>query len=266
MCGILRNERYLEGGTTFQMNNRKHINKKKVRYTVMMVPNNGGIVKQFKFSINVFIRIIVTMVVIIALLSLYAVYCTQAMNGVHLSIGNSDVQLQEATAENEQLKAENTELSSAVNSLNEELAEADKEKQLAEVTLSEQSIPTGFPLDGSASLIQDQAAAQGNDTALEDDKRVVFTATVGTAVMAAGTGVVSYVSDDANYGHVITIDHQNGYETIYYTSANVRVKKGDEVIKGDIICIMITENELLAYQIKQDGAFIDPMSLMEIAG
>ncbi|HKM22014.1 MAG TPA: M23 family metallopeptidase [Lachnospiraceae bacterium] len=242
--------------------------KKKDRYDVMMLPSDGGKVRQFKFSMNAFIRGIVTLVVVIALLVCYSVYCTQAMQGVHLSIGSTGEKLQKVTDENAALAAENAELSEAVNALNTVIADMEKEAQVAQVTKSEQSIPTGFPLDGSASLMSEQdAAAVGEATpAPGDDKRVVFTATVGTAVMAAGTGVVSEVSDEGTYGHVIKIDHQNGYETIYYTSANVRVMQGDEVEKGDVICIMTMDSELLAYQIMQDGQYIDPMSLMEIAG
>lgn len=249
-------------------NSKQQKKRKKDRYDVMMLPSDGGKVKQFKFSMNVFIRSIVTLVVLFALLICYSVYCTQAIQGVHSSIGSADEKLQKIKDENTKLVAENAELSEAINSLNTVIADMEKEAQVAEVTKSEQSIPTGFPLDGSASLMNDRDAENvGNATpAPGDDKRVVFTATVGTAVMAAGTGIISEVSDEGTYGHVIKIDHQNGYETIYYSSANVRVMQGDEVEKGDVICIMTQDNELLAYQIMQDGKYIDPMSLMEIAG
>lgn len=240
--------------------------KKKGRYDVMMLPSDGGKVKQFRFSMNFFVRGMVTLVVLIALLVCYCVYCTNEIRGVSLNAGSADEKMQKVEDENKKLTAENAELSETVNDLNTVIADMEKEAQVAQVTKSEQSIPTGFPLDGSASLADEPAPDGEAVPAPGNDKRVVFTATVGTAVMAAGTGIVSEVSDEGNYGHVIKIDHQNGYETIYYTSANVRVMEGDEVEKGDVICIMTMDSELLAYQIMKDGKYIDPMSLMEIAG
>ena len=58
----------------------------------------------------------------------------------------------------------------------------------------------------------------------------------GTAVFATAEGVVKSLSEkNSTHGKAITIDHGNGYETSYSHLLDIRVKKGSQVKRGDII-------------------------------
>ncbi len=63
-----------------------------------------------------------------------------------------------------------------------------------------------------------------------------FTAPHGTAIQATGKGVVIRVQKRrTGYGNNIIIDHGFGYTTLYAHMAEVHVKKGDKVTKGQMI-------------------------------
>ena len=71
-------------------------------------------------------------------------------------------------------------------------------------TLEKQSLPTEFPLTGSASM----------EEVSEGDPMCIFHASVGTTVVAAASGTVIAINDDEIYGHSVWVDHGNGYVTI----------------------------------------------------
>lgn len=62
---------------------------------------------------------------------------------------------------------------------------------------------------------------------------------VGTPVYATADGVVSSVisTPSGNFGRVITIAHNYGFETVYAHLSKINVKIGDIVSKGDIVAL-----------------------------
>jgi len=67
-------------------------------------------------------------------------------------------------------------------------------------------------------------------------KGIDFTAPKGTAIQATGKGVVKRVQKKKyGYGNNIIIDHGFGYTTLYAHMAEINVKKGDKVTKGQKI-------------------------------
>lgn len=234
--------------------------------SIMFVPENGGKIRTIKSSVNAMVRTAVTVIAVVAILISYCVFTVQIVRDAYYNRSAGNAKLQVVVDENTSLRNENAELSAVVNDLNDALAAMEKEAQLEEVTRSEQAVPKGFPLDGSAVLATQQTIQNTEETHLEEANQVAFMTNIGTAVMATGSGTIEAIEEDPIYGPVIRINHGNGYETIYYTSATIRVTQGAQVNKGDVIGIMTTEGELLTYEIKLDGQFIDPMTMMEIAG
>ena len=57
----------------------------------------------------------------------------------------------------------------------------------------------------------------------------------GTPVLAAASGIVDDIDEDLNYGRYITIDHQNGYETLYAHMESFYVDEGEYVVTGALI-------------------------------
>lgn len=122
--------------------------------------------------------------------------------------------------------------------------------------LENQSLPTEFPLNGSASM---QEVTEG-------DPMCLFTASEGTMVVATASGTVTAVNDDADYGHSVWIDHGNGYVTIYRNKGDVIVKQGDQVVQGTSLFLVTKDNTTLGYQMKKDDVFINPMEMLAISG
>ncbi len=59
--------------------------------------------------------------------------------------------------------------------------------------------------------------------------------TVGSDVLAADGGVVTYSGYNGAYGYLIIVDHQNGMETRYAHNSKLLVSEGDEVFQGQHI-------------------------------
>ena len=57
----------------------------------------------------------------------------------------------------------------------------------------------------------------------------------GTPIRAAASGIVFYAGWSTAYGNVMLIDHGNGLMTMYAHQSRFALKKGDEVVVGDVI-------------------------------
>lgn len=152
-------------------------------------------------------------------------------------------------AEIEALNAKIEVLSAAVNEQSQTAGEL-------QAQLEEQSLPTDYPLTGSA----------GIEEITEGDPMVVFNASDGSTVIASAKGVVLSVEDDENYGKCIVVDHGNGYQSVYRNGGEAQVKAGDEVAKGTTLFLVSENNKKLVYQITKDGSYINPMEMLSING
>lgn len=244
-----------------QLDTKKKAVKRTTRYTVMLIPDSTDNARSFELTFDQLMRWGVSAAaVIIVVVSLLI---SSAVKNYKLAHGDGGVKAQIAELENENalLSQEKEELNAQVASLSGALETKQNEEQKAEEAALAEAVPTGLPLDGTAVLIQDPNAPEGQTTG-----RVVFTAISGTAVVAAGSGTVTEVTADADYGNVVVIDHGNGYQTTYRTAASIRVKAGAEVRQNEVIGVMTEDDGLLAYEIVKDGAPVDPLEIMEIAG
>ncbi|MBR3843803.1 MAG: M23 family metallopeptidase [Christensenellaceae bacterium] len=89
----------------------------------------------------------------------------------------------------------------------------------------------------------------------------------GSEVLAASSGKVSRVYDDATKGFVIEIVHNNGAKTIYAGFAEVSVSEEAKVSSGDVIGKLGTppfesaNGPHLHFEYIKDGKFCDPAAL-----
>ena len=94
---------------------------------------------------------------------------------------------------------------------------------------------------------------------------VDYTVPEGTRVFVTADGVVkSAVSKKtSSTGLSVTIDHQNGYQTIYNHLSKITVRKGQKVRQGDIIALTgnsgLSLSPHLHYEITHNGEHIDPI-------
>lgn len=279
------------------MKQKRH--KRKATYTVMVIDNRAdGKAHQFRMS-HIMIPVIICSLVCVVIV------CVAYTTGYRYFYQGTQETLQEQTIsseELEQLRTTNAELSSQNESLQQQVtvlssAVASKDERLEAVDAENEAkaTPTGFPLDGTASIeyygvveknqeeqtdeitqeeVNDEAELVQMDAVTEqmtvqepepDEFIVVFGAGSGTAVIAAGAGSVRLVTEDEEYGYRVEIDHGNGYVSVYRNESAPKVKEGADIARGTII-FELSDSQKVGYQILLDDVFIDPMDMMEIYG
>ena len=87
----------------------------------------------------------------------------------------------------------------------------------------------------------------------------------GTPVLAGADGVVvKAVKNGKREGSSVTIDHKNGYVTVYNHLGNIKVRKGQKVKQGDKIAeVGLTGMSFaphLHYEVWYNGKVMDPMN------
>lgn len=234
-------------------------NKKRNKFVFMMVREHedGSIgSRHFSSSLCEFIAI-----VFFAFLVFFI--CKLVYDGI--TISKLTAQVDELKNENnllqereESLLIENKTLSDTVSYTSSTLVQkvATEEAQNKEET--ENAIPKGFPLSGSASM---------EPTELDGKPILKFTAQMtGVKIVTSGTGVVIGIEEDAEYGNRVIIDHQNGYKSIYRNAGKVLVKVNESHEKGYPLFMVESNNKEMGYQIMKDEEYIDPSTVIEING
>ncbi len=89
-----------------------------------------------------------------------------------------------------------------------------------------------------------------------------FTAARGTKIRAAGDGIVYASVRTPAYGNLIKLHHGAGLETRYAHASKLLVKKGERVVKGQVIALVGSTGRStgphLHYEIRLNGHPLDP--------
>lgn len=90
-------------------------------------------------------------------------------------------------------------------------------------------------------------------------------AAAGTAVLAGADGVVANAAKKGKReGSSITIDHKNGYVTVYNHLGDIKVRRGQKVKQGDVIAQVGMSGMSFAphlhYEVWYNGKVMDPMN------
>ena len=93
-------------------------------------------------------------------------------------------------------------------------------------------------------------------------------APTGTPVSAAAGGTVVHAGPAGTYGNLVTIRHDNGYETRYAHLSAVDIKPGDRVEAGQLIGKVGTTGYStgphLHFEVRHDGKPLDPAPLLPL--
>lgn len=94
---------------------------------------------------------------------------------------------------------------------------------------------------------------------------VDYSVPVGTAVFATADGTVRNLrTKGQGSGLSITIDHRNGYETVYSHLDKVAIRPGNKVNRGDIIAFSgnsgLSFGPHLHYEVRHKGTAVDPLN------
>ncbi len=237
---------------------------------------------------------------IIVALVCFVIHSAITISSLKKQSAKQALTIQELEETNASLESDNSELQSEVTQLSQALNQKVEAEAQTEAEEKELSIPTLLPIsNGTASMVSafddpnsteitlpeekkkdeadgekaentdgettDESTQEASDTQT-GDPIMIITAEEGATVIAAGSGTVSSITADIKYGNVITIEHGNGYLSIYRNSGDSLVHEGDQVARGTTLIVVGSDNTTLGYQIKQGENFIDPETLVEING
>ena len=253
---------------------RKHRHKRHYTFMVISGDSDGSTkrlhLNHFKTQLLAYTAFGIALVIIC-----YIIYSAITINHLRSIEMEQKAQIDELTNESATLEASNGELETKVQQLSAALNQRLEDEQISAEEAETLAVPTGFPLTGTASMTP--AVDDPNDTKVtkltEDNQDsatgnplVLFDSAAGNSVIASGSGTVQTVTTDVKFGNMVTIDHGNGYISIYRNMGDPLVTEGSAIDKGDIIFVITEDNTTLGYQIQQDEQYIDPEDLIEING
>jgi murein DD-endopeptidase MepM/ murein hydrolase activator NlpD len=92
-------------------------------------------------------------------------------------------------------------------------------------------------------------------------------ADMGTPVLAASAGTVSFSGWSVSYGRLVKIQHPNGFVTVYAHNSENLVQIGDEVEAGKMIATVGRSGRAsdyhLHFEIRREGMAFNPLFLLE---
>lgn len=92
-------------------------------------------------------------------------------------------------------------------------------------------------------------------------------AALGTNVKAVAPGKAKMITDSAQLGKVLIIEHSQDIETVYGHLGEVLVKQGDAISQGQIIAKVgksgIVSGPLLYFEVREKGKAIDPATRLK---
>lgn len=97
-----------------------------------------------------------------------------------------------------------------------------------------------------------------------------FTTDYGTKIVSTAAGKVVHSDWLGGYGKVIEIDHGFGLHTLFAHCDELKVKKGDKVLRGQLIATVgmtgLTSGPHCHYEVHRDGKPIDPQYFLADQG
>ncbi len=248
------------------MEPKKH--KQKKNHVVIVTSDAADAkVKQFQIRPWLLWLIIIIVCVVIGVGFGYLLYEDQIWNAANekIAVHQENVKLMEQKLEKQQKAA-----ADEAKRYEEAMDNLEKEKELltSTVTLQKAEVeelkaeidklynPVLLPLTGAATI----------EESGETEPMCIFNASEGALVVATASGTVTEVIEEPEQGYKVTIDHGNGYVTIYRNTDAPKVKQGDEVMQGMTVYVIDRSSLKLGYQIMKDGVFVNPMDVIEIDG
>lgn len=87
----------------------------------------------------------------------------------------------------------------------------------------------------------------------------------GSHVRSVASGIVVYADSYAGYGKLVTVEHGNGYQSMYGHLSEILVNTGDEVNAGTVIARVgetgIATGPHLHFEWRSKGVPVDPLNV-----
>lgn len=235
--------------------------KRTTKFTVLLIPDSTDHSRSFELTFDHILRIgAIALAICIVLVSLLI---SSGIKNYKLSHDLTDKKkIEELNEQIDRLNDEKKDMYDRIVNLTDLLAEKQETEEILNAELAAQSLPIGNPIEGMALMVDESSDEEHRPV----EGRVLFNTIIGTAIVACADGVVSEVSEDPEFGNVVTIDHGNGYQSIYRCKGSIRVVVGSTVAKHEVIYVITEEDSLFAYEILKNGVAIEPLDIMEIKG
>lgn len=127
-----------------------------------------------------------------------------------------------------------------------------------------ESTPSILPAAGRVSSRFTQSRMHPIHNRALPHEGVDISAVRGTPIMAAAKGRVTFAGRRSGYGLVVEIDHGFGFETLYGHTAEVLVRPGQQVNRGDVIARVgssgIATSPHLHYEVRVNSRPVNPMN------
>ena len=126
----------------------------------------------------------------------------------------------------------------------------------------EGGLPTSWPLTQRGFVTQGLLEGEGTshpglDIAVPAD----------SYIRAAGAAIVVDVGQDAVYGRFVTLDHGDGYRTLYAHASETLVEPGQRVRRNEVIALSGSTGRSTAphlhFEILLNGEAVDPLSMVK---
>ena len=128
--------------------------------------------------------------------------------------------------------------------------------------LARKTVPTTMPISGGYYSSNFGYRIDPINGHSEFHTGVDIVAPIGTKVMAAAGGVVSYSGTMPEYGNVIDVDHDNGLTSRYAHLSKRIARVGDVVMKGQLIGLVgntgRTTGPHLHFEVREKGIPLNP--------
>jgi murein DD-endopeptidase MepM/ murein hydrolase activator NlpD len=125
------------------------------------------------------------------------------------------------------------------------------------------SIPSHWPLDRPGIVTRGQVDVGVRD---ETHSGMDVAVPVGTAIRAAGGGVVAEVGKDPEYGLFIILDHPDDYQSVYGHASRLLVSAGDTIAAGTVIALAGSTGRStgphLHFEVRRGNRAIDPRTVV----
>lgn len=231
--------------------------KRPLKYTILVIPNNGGKVKEIRLSFD-FIIILTVMCIGMLLCGIgYLTSHAAELESDRLQVFAWKSRYEVTESANAILLAENQSLQSEIDKLKSQMDMKDYLEQQTTSAEATKYMPSGLPVGGQVSV----PSAYSSDI-----EGITFTVGYGAKIVATGNGKVVSVKTDSQYGYIVTIDHGNDYISYYCYKAQPFVSEGDEVTRGQSIYLVQEDSPQLIYKITYQGNPVDPNAVMDAAG
>lgn len=124
------------------------------------------------------------------------------------------------------------------------------------------SLPISWPLTDPGFVTQSLLeGAEGEHPGLD------IAVPSGSYIRAAGAGLVSDTGQDPVYGNFVTIDHGEGYLTLYAHASEIFVEEGRRVRRNEVIALTGNTGRSTAphlhFEIRLNGDTVDPLTLVD---